>query len=570
MRIKIISLMLCMLLAFNITGCSSDKKDKSTEDNREEKTTWDEAEDGSDSKIEDDNSGKGKKKTSKERNTGKGSSDKDKKNSRSSKKPDKIKYEYRNHPVEGSYGKDIYALGNYCTIELDEDTREKYPELAAVIDKYNSGAQEEATGFVRGSDSEVMELWEEGFTGYYEEDSYIHPVRADGKVFSFVTEIYSFYGGAHGSTSFTGYNYDPGTGMEISFNDVVKDTDDLPEIIFNELTAQNNDLKDYFDELPTDKENLIKGIPDRLDDNAKGLSWAVDYDGIRINFEDYAMGSYAIGTQSAKIKFEDYPEIFTDRFTDYADVKRIPDIGDIAVKLDDAETVMLGDVSTEKDKKGRDQAGKDSADAGTAYDLPDKPEVNIIKLGKDEQHKMNLFVSNFAEQGFREYDDNYMDVSALAEFAYMWSRINKQSNIETEGYYYRIGFDKIKNIVDKYFGVKLTDNDLYGYTWEKSDNGGFCKGGYYYVPAADGESYTTFAVIEQAEDAGDGVLWLYFTTYNVNMDTYWDNNESIPKKYYSLSSKEAASAPYLTQGYQGLAIVRKAGDSYKLKYYKLY
>lgn len=560
MRIKLLSLMLCMTLMFSISGCSSDKMGSSSEDDALETTKWDDTLDNSNKDNVNKNDDKDNIKNDKSR-----SSKKNRDSRNDSEDIDKITYTYRNNPVEGSYGKDIYALGNYCTIELDEEIRDKYPELSNVADRFNSDMEKEIMDFVRGSDADVLEMWEEGFLGYYEEDRLFHPVRADGKVFSFFTENYSFYGGAHGTTSFTGYNYDPETGEEISFDDVIKDTDNLPEIIFDELTAQNGDLKDYFDELPSDKENLMNSIPGRLENNADGLSWALDYDGIRFNFEDYAMGSYAIGSQTVKISFSDYPEIFTDSYTDYEESRRVPDIEEIAVKLEDAGTIEIGDVSSAGNSEDRT-----STDNNRDKEVPDLPKGHIINISKDDQNKMNLFVSNFAEQGFREYDDEYPDVSVLTEYAYIWSRINKRSNIEIENSYYKIGFDKIKEIVDKYFGLRLTNDDFYEYNWAKSRSGGFCKNGYFYVPAADGESYPAFAVVEQAEDSGNGILWLYFTTYEVSLDTYWDSGDSVPKKYYSLSAKEASEAPYLTKGYQGLAIVRKDGESYKLKYYKLY
>ena len=169
----------------------------------------------------------------------------------------KISYSYQNHPLEAAYGEDTFTIGAYYTISLDDDVKEEYPKLAESIDKYNSRTEKDVREFVGGSREEVLSMWEEGFTGYYEDDIYLQPVRSDSKVFSFVEENYIFYGGAHGSTVFSGYNYDPQTGKEIQFDDVVIDTSALPEIIFNELTDQNTDLKAYFDELPSDKDALI-------------------------------------------------------------------------------------------------------------------------------------------------------------------------------------------------------------------------------------------------------------------------------------------------------------------------
>lgn len=529
---------LLFVAAFSLAGCGSGKDEKNRTSIKHEKQT---AAENRPATQDDENN----KETVKE-----------KKQKKERKGLDKISYTYRCNPLESDHGNDKITLGCYYYVELDEDSENEYPELDKVIEKYNSGSEREVREFVEGSTDEVIEMWEQGFTGYYEYDKYFHPVRADEKVFSFVEETYEFYGGAHGSTAFRGFNYDPATGKSLEFDDVVSDTSDLPDIIFDELIRQNPDLKAYFDELPSDRENLIKGIPDRLEDNAEELAWALDYDGIRINFEDYAMGSYAVGIQCIKIRFKDYPEIFTDRYADYEN-GRVPEIDDIATKLEDAHKEVIN--------------ADNSKDGNRSQDMEKPLGVDIIKLDKDEQYKLNVFLSNFAEQGFSYYDEaEDRDVQKLTDFAYMWVKINRYKDIESEGSYYRISLDKVRNIVDKYFGIKLSDDELYGYDWSVSQTGSFCKGGYYYVPAADGESYTGLAVVEQAEDMGDGTYWLYFTTFNLDLDVYWDNNEVISKKYYSMSYSEALDSGDLEAGYGGMAIVKKDGGSYKLQYYKMY
>lgn len=525
--------LICALLlvtSLAVTGCGLGRGDKKKD--RAPLKEKNEQQASGEDESRDSNDGDNKKKTKKDRNA-------------------EIHYTYQNHPLEATYKNQTFTLGSYYTMELDEEAADEYPELDVLINKYNSKTGKEVKEFVSGSKPELIEMWNEGFTGYYEEDFFLYPVRSDNKVFSFVEEIYEFYGGAHGSTLFVGYNYDPATGREIEFDDIVKDTSKLPEIIVDDLIDQNPDLKDYFDDMTSDKEALISGIPARLDENAKGLAWALDYDGIRINFEDYAMGSYAAGARSVKISFKDHPEIFTDNYNDYKD-RRVPDIGDIAVKKEDADKIV-----TENETEESTEIEKPVA-------------VDIIELTDEDQYRLNLFISNFAEQGFYFYDEKDVDVSALAEFAYLWSKINSYSDIETEDSYYKLSLKKVRAITERYFDIKLSDEDLYDHDWDKSIYGAFCRKGYYYVPAADGESYTTLAVVEQAEDAGDGTLWLYFTTYNLDLDIYMDSDEEIPKKYYTMNKKEAEDSSDLSSGFQGMAIVKKDGDTFKLKYYKQY
>ncbi|WP_051204895.1 hypothetical protein [Butyrivibrio sp. VCD2006] len=251
-----------------------------------------------------------------------------------------VDFTYQTHPLNMVNGADKYAIANYYSIELDRSSKEKFGKLQKVLDDNATAYDREANEFFTSSAEEIKEMFDSGWGLAYESDKNIFPIRADGRVFSYIVSNYLYLAGAHGFCDFSNYNYDPVTGEEIQFSDVVKDTDALPEIIVSELEKQNEDLAKNFEDLPSDRENLVSGIPDRLKDNAKGLSWAVDYDGIWCCFEDYAMGYYAIGTQMVKILFADYPDVFTDTYDNYKD-KEIPDIKEIGKELKEADLVSV-------------------------------------------------------------------------------------------------------------------------------------------------------------------------------------------------------------------------------------
>jgi hypothetical protein len=180
-------------------------------------------------------------------------------------------------------------------------------------------------------------------------------------------------------------------------------------------------------------------------------------------------------------------------------------------------------------------------------------------------------LSNFAEQGFQFYDNADKDISELAHFAYIWSKINKPENIKTENVYYTVSLKNVEKIVNKYFDTTITDDDFKTLSIGSGDKyEGFRMGEKYCVPAADGESYPGFAVVESVEDGGNGLYWVYFATYDLDMDIYWDNDEVIPKKYYSYTKDEAKASADLTETDEGMAILKKDGDTYKLQYYKMY
>ncbi len=472
-------------------------------------------------------------------------------NSKKNAAPEKIGYKYHSQPVRLEDGDDLYAIGCYAVIELDDDAKQTYPKLSEFVDKFDQDGGEYLTSYMTGSEDELRQTRAEGMPMLYEEDAFIHPERSDEKVFSFVIESYSFLGGAHGSTSYTGYNIDPETGDDIKFEEVVAKTDGLSQIIFDELLKQNDDLVDYFDELPTDKESLIEDITSRLEGTGNKLVWALRYDGIHIYFEDYAMGSYAAGSRSVCLKFADYPDVFTGKYDDYT-AKKAPVIDQVAVKEDDADPVMLrvkGSAKPEAEDKTHE-------------------EQNEVTLSKGQRQKLNVFISNFAETGFRNYDEEIKDMSLICSFVYRWTRINRPADVEIEGNYYKISFDTIKRIAKKYLGRKISEKDLNSYPWQDLDDDVFFEEGYYFEPAADGESYTTFALVSSARDNGDGTLSIDFTMYSLDLDVYWDNNETIPRKYYAMTCEEASKDKDVDSWGSGSAVVKKDGDTYTLVSYE--
>ncbi|WP_022762891.1 hypothetical protein [Butyrivibrio sp. AD3002] len=243
---------------------------------------------------------------------------------------------YKSHPIALMKDTTEYGTGNYYTIELERSVEDKFPELIKILEKFGEDGKKDIEENLTKSAPEIDGIFESGWGLPYEFVHNLYPIRADGRVFSFVVENYTFLAGAHGYADYTNYNYDPVTGKEIAFSDVVKNTDDLPEIIATEIEKQNDDLQEYFKDCPGDRENLVNGIPDRLKDNARALAWTLGFDGIQINFEDYAMGTYAAGARAVYIKFADYPDVFTDTYDNYKDGE-IPDITRIAMELKEAE-----------------------------------------------------------------------------------------------------------------------------------------------------------------------------------------------------------------------------------------
>ena len=287
-----------------------------------------------------------------------------------------IDFTFQNHPITLTNDGTEYCKANYYTFELDKSMQGKYTKLEEVLQTFGEDKKEEIINTVTSNTPEIQEMFSTGWGLEYEYDKILYPVRADGRVFSYYIVDYTYLAGAHGYQFFINYNYDPATGEELQFSDVVKNTDDLPEVVVSELEKQNEDIAKYFRDCPGDREDLLASFPERLENNARSLSWVIDYDGVLFNFEDYAMGSYAAGSQSVKVKFADYPDIFTDKYDNYKD-KDVPDIAKIGRELKEDETLdidaapYLGSSTVNNATIGD---GNDSAQGGDGSDSGDGEE----------------------------------------------------------------------------------------------------------------------------------------------------------------------------------------------------
>ncbi len=464
-----------------------------------------------------------------------------------------ISYTYQNHPYSYVAGDKELAMGNIFSIELDESAKDKYPDLQKKLDELGKDYKKETLDFFTGSEQELQELIASGWFIAYELDHDYIPVRSDGRVFSYSLLDYTYLAGAHGVAHFKTWNLDPATGRDISFSSVVKDTKNLPDIIADELQKQNEDLVGYFESCPGDLQNLKDGIPDRLSEDAKNLAWALDYDGIVIYFEDYAMGSYAAGAQSVKIGFKDYPDVFTDTYNNYSG-GQIPDINSYAKVLKEAEKELI------------------PASDDFVFSDYEEPFGTEIDIDSATRKKMNIFLSNFSEAGLANFDKDNYELRDVIAWTVIWTKINKWENIsymqhtdKTFDTYEVISLKDINAVLDKYLGFTVTDEVAAAEISKPDDYYGlFYEDGLIQFPAADGESYTGLSIVHQVEDLGDNRLKLYFAKYYQDLDEYFDGVEK--DKYYTLTGEEADNLPKLEKAYPGYAVVRVEGSAYKLEH----
>lgn len=119
-------------------------------------------------------------------------------------------------------------------------------------------------------------------------------------------------------------------------------------------------------------------------------------------------------------------------------------------------------------------------------------------LSQDERYGYSLFLSNFSEQGFRDYSDDGSESTAarLVEFAYLYNCLNSPSYVgdfhDNTGYYCTLEASRVDSTLQYFFGKSVTHptsdhplGDYYAYS-----------NGTYLFPAATGDFYGYLSIID--------------------------------------------------------------------------
>ena len=202
------------------------------------------------------------------------------------------------YPVVSIAGNDVAAE----KINADINSR---------VDNYNSGVN--STAESAKEDFEYMLAGaDEGYTPTpHTADLSFTVVRADDNVISFTENGYDYMGGAHGSPSTIGANYDTKTGELIAFTDLSDD----PDTFHADTLAYNQELAqtDYYSTQMFSTDDITNGtLEDTLyADNV----WYLSPSGLVFMSAPYALAPYASGTLEFTIPYSDLDDMgFNDAY----------------------------------------------------------------------------------------------------------------------------------------------------------------------------------------------------------------------------------------------------------------
>ena len=197
--------------------------------------------------------------------------------------------------------------------------------------------------------------------------------------------------------------------------------------------------------------------------------------------------------------------------------------------------------------------------------------------GNIDQEYANTFISNFVEVYFYDYDRDSSSKELIYDFAHIHLKINSRDSI---GYskkgdltFETFTVEKLSSIATKYFGILLKDEDFNSLptppeTYGDQPAGPYYEDGKIWYEAGDGESYNSIGIVDSVVDNDDGTLTLNFTVYSIDLDTYWQLENSDIKKYYKMTSDMAAKDSTLNKVKTGIATVgvTQSGDYYLISY----
>lgn len=287
--------------------------------------------------------------------------------------------------------------------------------------------------------------------------------------------------GAHGDFDYLGHTFDCSTGKVIKISDIlIIDENQVQETLYNEYIAYQSSRGDegkflveaalgYSD--GSYNKYFVDSVKEQCDpENA--VFWLAE-DGVHIYFHQYTF-YYAMGASELIIPYK--------RF----DLLRTP-------------------FSEQRNNQQE------------SYSEPTVPKPtpqNMIESFTDEEYKkLSIFLSNFSEVGFIDFDiADYKD-EQLIEFAIWHTYSNNYDAIinETDEAHYdlKISADIIFDVVDKYFGISVIHKSV-GYIddpnhWNYGQYQYLFKDGYYYFTGADGEPLSWSEIVE-LYDNGDGTF----------------------------------------------------------------
>lgn len=202
-----------------------------------------------------------------------------------------------------SIGRWRVAKVEYAKVSLGEDSAKKYPRLAKILEDEGKKTDAESAGELKRLVDNYFEMassideWDDGGDDFppYESTSKFNVLRADKNVLSILEEYISYEGGAHPYYATGGLSYDVDSGKKLLLSDVVTDETAFTAKLKEKLLEKYSDVLLYDD--------LDDYFADKSFSDESDFRWSIDYGGVTVYFNPYALASFADGILTVRFSF---------------------------------------------------------------------------------------------------------------------------------------------------------------------------------------------------------------------------------------------------------------------------
>ena len=238
----------------------------------------------------------------------------------------------RERSYTGTQGEDAPSLVYFyydqihpCTVRFEEilggtpGAAASGPEMSDGMSEAITKLNQEVSAFALSTEAEYENIAQsdyETYSGDWDYNRYALNIdlmvqRLDEHVYSVLMQEYSYTNGAHGSTIFTGYNYNTADGTKLALQDVFPDTSVLAEKIANRMRELYPELTD--DLFSVSVEQLIQGMIDETGYSGS-LAFTLAPDCVNFWFGPGSVAAYAAGGQAVSFTYEELSGIIKEAF----------------------------------------------------------------------------------------------------------------------------------------------------------------------------------------------------------------------------------------------------------------
>lgn len=147
------------------------------------------------------------------------------------------------------------------------------------------------------------------YSYYYSSFQSYNVMRADSQVISLRSYNNDYAGGVHGDYAYYGTTFDTMTGEKLKIQDIVAD---MPS--FRQQATKDIDKylqENYSDGLFEDYQDTVEQIWEGED----GFNWYLNESGIKVIFNPYAVGPFAMGSVTVPLPYSSYASYLNPDYT---------------------------------------------------------------------------------------------------------------------------------------------------------------------------------------------------------------------------------------------------------------